>query len=121
MSGKYNRVKGHTFERDCVNELKAIGYGKAKTSRAASRLADDCKIDIVGVFPYAFQCKNMQTYASANELDKIDWESYTEGTDGLEGKEMIPVVLTKANGKQPLAILPWSRLLYLLSLENGGN
>lgn len=119
MSGSYNRQKGHGLERDCVNQLKKVGFPRARTSRAASRLADDCKIDIVGVWPLAPQCKNMKSYASANELEKIDWKTYVDGTDGMEGRKMIPLLITKANNKETLAVLPWTYLLELLQLAHG--
>ena len=44
------RAKGHSGERYYVKRLKEIcGLLFAKTSRYASRLLDDCKIDIAGV------------------------------------------------------------------------
>jgi hypothetical protein len=118
MPGSYNRSKGNQFERDCVNQFKEAGFPKAKTSRAASRLADDCKIDIVGVFPYAPQCKNLQQYASINEIGRIEWEKYCEGTDGMEGRKMVPLLLTQAVRKPVMATVPWEHLLLLITHYN---
>lgn len=113
--GKYERVKGHTLERETVSDFRdLLGYSKAKTSRAASKLADDCKIDVVGIFPFAPQCKNLQNYASPNEVLKIETERYCEGTDGLEGRKMIPMLITKANNKPKMVTLKWEDLIAIL-------
>ncbi len=50
-----NRRKGHDLERQVVNDLKEI-FPYAKTSRATSKLMDDCGIDITGT-PLLIQCK----------------------------------------------------------------
>ncbi len=44
-TGKRNRDKGASFERDIANLLRTLGLISTKTSRQASRLYDDCKID----------------------------------------------------------------------------
>ncbi len=44
-SGKKNRTKGHGYEIKISNMLKDLGLVKTKTSRAASKLYDDCGID----------------------------------------------------------------------------
>lgn len=43
--GRRNKAKGSSYERDIANLLKQLGLSKVKTSRQASRLYDDCKID----------------------------------------------------------------------------
>jgi hypothetical protein len=121
MSGSYNRQKGHEFEREIAEDFRTVGFPKAKTSRAASRLADDCKIDIVGVFPYAPQCKNTQTYASTNRIEEIAWQQYVDGTDGLEGRKMIPLLIARAKGakKPDMVTLPWEAFKDLLTKAHG--
>lgn len=119
MSGSYNRQKGHDFEREIAEDFRNNGFKKAKTSRAASRLADDCKIDLVGVFPFAPQCKNTQTYASINRISEIDWKKYVDGTDGLEGKTMIPLLITRAVRKPDMVTLPWEDFKELLKAVYG--
>jgi len=47
--GKRNRNKGNNFERQLAKLLREYGYKYCKTSRQASRLLDDCKIDISGI------------------------------------------------------------------------
>ena len=54
--GSTNRRKGHNLERRLVNAFKKLGYNFCKTSRAASRLLDDSKVDLWGI-PYNVQAK----------------------------------------------------------------
>ena len=56
VSGKRNRNVGHSLERRIAKKFRDIGYEFAKTSRQASRLLDDSKVDIAYV-PYLVQCK----------------------------------------------------------------
>lgn len=56
MGGKQNRVAGHNLERKVAAKFREIGYPFAKTSRQASRLLDDSKVDIAFV-PFLVQCK----------------------------------------------------------------
>jgi len=57
MGGKNNRTKGHNLEREIVRMFRdELNFKFAKTSRLASKLLDDCKVDIFGV-PYLIQTK----------------------------------------------------------------
>jgi hypothetical protein len=51
---------GHNYERKVVKELKDLGFDRAATTRATSRIMDDAKIDINGV-TYNIQCKAVKT------------------------------------------------------------
>lgn len=58
-----NGEKGKRYERDIVKVFKKCGFKHAKSSRQASRLYDDCKIDIHGlILPtdeyFMVQCKS---------------------------------------------------------------
>jgi len=55
--GKNNRKKGQLLEQKVAQDMRSIGYLYAKTSRAASKLLDDCQIDIAFV-PYNIQTKS---------------------------------------------------------------
>ena len=53
-----SRVKGSTYERHIAKVFREqFNYRFAKTSRQASRILDDCAIDISGV-PYCIQTKS---------------------------------------------------------------
>lgn len=57
MGGKNNRTKGHNLEREIVRMFRdELNFKFVKTSRLASKLLDDCKVDIFGV-PYLIQTK----------------------------------------------------------------
>ncbi len=51
-----NRNKGHDAERLYVKKFKELGFEFCQTSRYASRMHDDNKIDLVGI-PYNVQIK----------------------------------------------------------------
>ena len=64
MSGNKSRNKGHNLERLIARDLReVVGYNKAATSRAVSKLLDDCGVDIavlgplVESIPYLIQAK----------------------------------------------------------------
>ena len=80
MSSNRNRDKGHDLERQVARDLKVI-FPFTKTSRAASRLADDCAIDLV-YSPFLIQCKAgynrnrpkyEEEYAKVNERIKVNF------------------------------------------------
>jgi len=54
--GKTNRNKGNSFERLLAKIMRELGYEYCKTSRATSRLMDNCKIDLTGL-PFIVQAK----------------------------------------------------------------
>ena len=68
------RDKGHRGERYYVKRLKEIcGLLFAKTSRYASRLLDDCKIDIAGVsLNIQVKTGTHSGLSSANELSEME-------------------------------------------------
>jgi len=51
-----NRTKGHNLERLVAGVFRNIGHPFAKTSRAESRVLDNCKVDIANI-PFNIQCK----------------------------------------------------------------
>lgn len=52
-----NRRKGHDFEREIVNRMKDLGFDKAVTSRYASKMMDDMKVDLCNTEPFYIQAK----------------------------------------------------------------
>lgn len=51
-----NKVKGNVLEQTVAKDLRAK-YPFVKTARYGSRMADDSKIDLIGV-PFLIQCKS---------------------------------------------------------------
>lgn len=50
------RKKGHNYELEIVKLFKELGFDKACSTRASSRMLDDCKVDL-NFIPYLVQCK----------------------------------------------------------------
>jgi hypothetical protein len=69
-NGKRNRTAGHSYERTIAKEFREIGYAHCKTSREASKLLDNCKVDHWGI-PYNIQAKNGYT-KGLNYLEILD-------------------------------------------------
>lgn len=112
-----NRNRGNNFERECVNDMKNIGFDKAVSSRAESRNMDAAKVDICFTEPFYFQCKNM--------LGHIKYEDILET---MPKTENINVILHKKTKKAKTsfmttgkyAILKYSDFLKVLKmLQNG--
>ena len=62
--GRYARTKGHRYEQQIVNELKELGFDGCRTSRFASKMKDDQKIDVVDLenkLPVEIQLKKTQS------------------------------------------------------------
>ena len=57
MSGSASRRKGHAYERELVKKFKELGWEDAVTSRYASKMMDDMKVDLVNTEPFYVQCK----------------------------------------------------------------
>lgn len=58
--GKSERTKGHNFERERRDWWRQMGYDQCHTSRYASRMHDDAKVDLVNTGIFNEQCKYWQ-------------------------------------------------------------
>jgi hypothetical protein len=99
---KSSRRRGHTLERRIVNKLKELGYSKARTSRQASRLLDDSKVDIALV-PFNIQCKkgypNGINYVTIlEEMETALKENYPEDDMQLT----YPPIIIHDKGRKPI-------------------
>lgn len=54
------RDKGNTYERKIMNELKELWFKDCKTSRYASKMLDDMKVDLTNTWDYNIQCKSVE-------------------------------------------------------------
>jgi len=57
-SPTYSRTKGHDFERYLAKIFRALGHSYCKTSRQASKLLDDSKVDLAFI-PFNVQAKSV--------------------------------------------------------------
>jgi Holliday junction resolvase len=91
-SKKYNRTKGHDFEREIAKDFREIGYPEAKRNLEYNE--GDTGIDLVGTGVFDVQCKRRKSYVSINTIFEIKGEG-------------IPLLITKANGREAMAVIPW--------------
>ncbi len=97
------RSKGHGFEREIAKELQVI-FPNAR--RQLEYHADDAKgIDLQNTGPYLFQCKRYREYAPIDWIEEIQ-------SDFKNGE--VPILVTQANDKRAMAVLPFDDLLQML-------
>lgn len=120
MSGKTNRTKGHNLEREIAKMLREeLGFKFAKTSRLASRILDNCKVDIAGV-PFLIQTKAgyAKNRPKAEEIFKEIDEKLKENFPESDPVHNYPKVLIhRINGKHKyhnLVTMPYNDFKYLL-------
>ena len=65
-----NRRKGHDYERQIRREYRELGWLNCETSRYASKMMDDRKIDLVNTKPFAIQCKSLINNPSYHKIFK---------------------------------------------------
>lgn len=109
---RYNRTKGHSFERQIAKEMRELGWKDCITKRQARggdwSLSDDGR-DLVGTPGLAIQTKRMAAYCSVTTIEEIiDYPKENE----------IRIVVTKANNKPTMCILPWEDLKKLIAKDS---
>lgn len=107
-SKSFSRTKGHSFEREIANEFKKI-FPKAMR-QLEYQIAEG--VDLSGTGPYLVQCKRFKKYANPSRIGEIK----STGTD--DWCESIPVLVTKADHKPTLAVLPLAHFLELVETHN---
>jgi len=111
--GRRSRTKGHAFERKIARDFRKAGYVEA--GRQLEYQEHECYgVDLDHTGKYLVQCKCRKTYAPVMTIKEIRDEEYvakhTRNT-------VVPVLVTKADQLEEMAILPWSHLRQLISLE----
>lgn len=115
-----NRTKGHNLERLVTKMFRdEMGFEFAKTSRNASRVLDNCKVDIAGV-PFLIQIKSgyVKNRPKADEIFKEIEENLLKNYPKNDIIHKYPKVLIhKLDGKNKynnLVTLPYDDFKYLL-------
>lgn len=107
VSHKGARAKGLAFERQIANELGHI-FPEAK--RQLEYQTDECLgTDIAGTDRIRIQCKNKQGYVSVSTIHEIR----------VRNEKDIPVLVTKGNKQEAMAVLPFRWLVTLLEVAYG--
>lgn len=100
---KLSRAKGHSFERWVANQFKKIFPDARRHLEYQMQEANG--VDVVGVHPYLVQCKRGRKYSSITAIREIEICPIYGG---------IPVLITKGDRTEPMAILPFSDFLRLV-------
>ena len=109
QNGRRSRKKGHDFERLVAARFRTMGFPNAK--RQLEYQADTCNgIDLAETGEYAVQCKSLANYAPINRIFEIK-----------AGPTAIPVLITKGDHMEPLAVLPLWKFEELVRLEQTGH
>ena len=90
--GKYQRTKGHSFERQVAIALRDI-YPNAK--RHLEMQMQECAgFDLDNTGPFRFQCKAMKKYAPLSMIEEV------KPSPGI-----IPGLITKGDNKRPIVAI----------------
>ncbi len=101
--GKLSRTKGHSFEREIAQIFRAV-FPRARRQLEYNEM--DCNgIDLTETGPYRIQCKRMKKYVNPSAIEEIKLRNPAAET---------PVLITKADHKPALAILPLDSLMQLI-------
>lgn len=95
---KSQRTKGHNFERWTVRQFKPL-YDDAQ--RNLDDVHGASGVDVYAG-PWRIQCKSYKAYAPISKISEIQ-------EDGL------PLLVTKGDYMEPMAVLPLSLLLEILN------
>jgi hypothetical protein len=98
--GKSQRTKGAVYEREIVDILKAAGYDAARNLQQTRDGGGDIIVD-----KYLFECKRRA------RLSVYEWMDQASKACDVYHK---PVVVTRADRRENLAILNFTHLLDLI-------
>lgn len=106
---KLSRTKGHDFEREMAQRFRVV-FPRARRQLEYNEM--DCNgVDLADTGLYRIQCKRKKKYANPSAIAEIQIKDPSE----------IPVLVTKADHKPPLAVLPLDHLLALIAKSEGRN
>lgn len=101
--GKLSRTKGHAFERWVAIQLRKV-FPEAKR-QLEYQISDCVGVDLANTGDYKIQCKREKKYSSVVAIEEVQICPIHGG---------IPVLITKGDGKEPLAVLPFTEFVRLL-------
>jgi hypothetical protein len=107
-SGAGARKKGLHFERNIANEL---GHVFPEAKRHLESQSDEAAqgVDLSNTGVFKIQCKFKQNYENPSTVLKIQTSNENE----------IPVLVTKANGREAMAVLPFEKFVTLVEIAYG--
>jgi len=107
-SGKNANRKGKAFEREVAT---LMGHIFSEAKRHLEFQADEAAegVDLSNTDIFKFQCKNHQNYCSISTIFEVK----------LTSPDDIPVLLTKGNKLETMAVLPFRDFLRMLAICYG--
>ncbi len=109
--GRMSRNKGSSYERDVANTFKEHGYPHAKRGLTQTRVGEEVP-DVINVCEYWIETKAHHRVNIRKAFEQARDASAASPNDDYRG--LIPLVISKDDGKEQLATMSFSRLLYLL-------
>ena len=105
--GRTARTFGLNWERQIAQDFRTAGWSEAKTSRYASKEADDNKVDVVNIYPFSLQAKASSRAIPCpskvlKEMHPLDMSNYN-------------IYALKLKNKGDFAIMQWSDFMELLA------
>jgi hypothetical protein len=104
---KSNRTKGHSFERDVVHMFRKI-FPEARRNLEFQKEAALAGVDLINTGRWRVQCKRGVDYVPVSRIDEVKICPIEAGC---------PILLTKADKKPILAVLPFDELLLLIKFK----
>lgn len=119
------RAKGHSWERKIAEDFRELGWQDSITTRQA-RGGDWSKTDngkdLANTDPFYVQAKRGRGYAPISAIEEIQedpelryFEATSKGPRRLT-HEFIPLLISKADHKKAMAVLPWDDLKDLIRM-----
>lgn len=114
-TGKNNRLRGHNYERKIAKEHRDLGFARCLTTRQASRLWDDCKLDLYGI-PVNTQLKNVN---GTIKYEQVLEDMKEKVEENLPERKDLPFVVFHKKGRVELVVMSKDDYYKLLIKDNG--
>lgn len=106
MTGKTSRTKGHSYERAKAQDMRGIGFPKAKRHLEYQSSEAELGQDLDNTYPFLVQCKAVKSCPSPNSL--------LAQIKDQKGQYKLGIV--KIDRKGEFAILPWEDMKELIEM-----
>lgn len=113
-----NRRKGHNFERELAKMFRELGFEFCKTVRLASRLYDNCGVDLWGI-PYLVQAKKVKAAINYGNLIRGIEEEVKKNFPPSAPEHTYPIIIFHRREKDKLVVMKEEDFLELLKIKHG--